>query len=62
MTDAAQIERLLKAVKPVIDRHAEQKNGHSYFEVPLTGERIEGIAGGIRTVPRSLQKLSGTNG
>jgi hypothetical protein len=41
MTDASQLERLLKAVKPVIDRHIEQKNGHSYFEVPMTGAELK---------------------
>ena len=35
MTDAAQIERLLDAIQPIIDRHAESKEGSGLLHVPL---------------------------
>lgn len=35
MTDATQIERLLDAIQPIIDRHAETKEGSQLLHVPL---------------------------
>ena len=42
MTDATQLERLLKAIKPVCDFHAEQKReGSSLLYLPMTGRDLK---------------------
>ena len=35
MSDAAQMQRLIEAIRPIIDRHAETKRASGVLDVPV---------------------------
>ena len=58
MATIEQLERLLKAIKPVCDRHMEQPvQGHSFMNLPITRLEMKELRSALEPFRWSQQEI-----